>query len=224
MMVLKRIFLVAVCACAFGIDDVFDNIPSQFSGWSFAVHGGALAPAGDFEFELEDDGAVSTTILREPAAPLVRLSTSYLRERDLWVTGGQFFVESGFTDVEFFVTQDVVFNSQYKYSMGGSGRLGFLFNPATLVSVHAGGGYARYGYHIVSDEAEEHSAWYADVGVSSAVGILMTWALELDLGGRFYAQNAFVALSGDGPGTAVAITPSKYAVYGTIAMVYRADS
>ncbi|MEC7030792.1 MAG: hypothetical protein VXW87_03930 [Pseudomonadota bacterium] len=172
-----RILVIVLYASTFAFDDVFEDIPSQFEGAN--VYFGVLSEAPN-GLSVYDGIKFSNPIALKGAVEFV-----YQKESSLWVRGvvGRFAMSPFEQEVyEKNGSNKIALKSPWDVSIGY--RLGFLFNPSTMVATNIGVGMAQESFQEEGSEVEA-DYYYLDTGLTMTLGVLTTWGVEMGVGARF---------------------------------------
>ena len=208
---MKQLRLLAILLMSFSLsyDDVFDGIPSQFSGLNFFIGGAAQSHGGDFGYgDYKMQGALM---------PMLRVEGAYQKESGMWVNGAVLTFNTGLMDSVLFESGPEKLEVTYPFAVGLSLRRGFLFNPSTVFAAHVGIGteWVKYTENSVT---YEDSSLYLNSGVTLVLGVLMKWGIEMGL--DLHAnQNVETKVSGD-----EIVKPSQFSWLGKFGIVYHPES
>lgn len=178
--------LIIISTLCYGFDDVFEDIPSPFSGINVFIGLGGQADYG--EISINGDKSSSVFI------PKGFIELSYNKDSGLWVSGMSAIL--GISAGEYTLSETTrTLYTQYPLDLGLSVHRGFMPNPSTLMKVHVGGGRAAINYGISSGgntKIEDHYLYF-ESGASITVNLLTTLGVEIGVSGRFHSIEDSIA-------------------------------
>lgn len=169
-----RMILASLACMSVAFDEVFTDIPSQFEGLNIFVGVGGSAQG--------DQVTYINYKLQGPLMPRVKAEVSYLHDKDLWVKGMLGFLDISLADrIVFEQANASTLKIEYPWAIGVAGKMGFLFNPSTLLSATLGLGYERVRLDLVDNPSVENEYVFVRGGVAIAMAVLTQWGLEIGL-------------------------------------------
>ena len=206
-------YLVILLSCfscvTWAIDDVFDDIPSQFEGIN--VFFGLLSDASVGLSEYDVYKYATPTIFSG------LIEVAYQSEQDLWVSG--FLGHLAIGPIEEQIFENNAANKieiKHPIDVGVGYRVGFLFNPSTMLATNVGLGMAQEDYKEVGLRTDKRYVYF-NTGVSMTLGVLTAWGVEMGLDFRMRNTKKAELLNGK------KYLPAEYGVAGKFGLVYHRE-
>lgn len=199
-----------LCSFSFAFDDVFADIPSQFSGYSYFIGSGVDAQHGELKYK--------DYVLQGIAVPKIKFVLSYQVENDLWVNGRKIFVSVAGGEKKVYEKASLsTVDVKYPISYGIALSRGFLFNPSSLCSLSIGIGNEHAAYRA-GNESIKRNYLFIVAGLDMTIGVLTEWAIEMGVGiSASSASDVYF-------NTVDKFQPLQYASTFKFGMVYHKDS
>lgn len=191
------------------VDDVFDDIPSQFEGVNVFFGVVSDSSVGLAEYDVYKYAS--------PAIFSGLIEVAYQSEKDLWVSG--FLGHIAISPFEEQIFENNAANKieiKHPIDAGVGYRVGFLFNPSTMLATNVGLGLAQEDYKEVGLRTDRRY-YYVDAGISMTLGVLTTWGVEMGVDFRMRNAERAELLGGK------KYLPAEYGVSGKFGMVYHRE-